>query len=169
MHEDNTEEHSYQNYSPVIDPSLAREIMDTEGVLDSLRLALKGYDIDYQTDPPRLIEFGKPLINDLGLGKLMSRLKSLNKIIIMSNFDKQIPWRFTRLQGFHVLRDLMINMNEYGIADTNDFFTVLDIFLNHMLAIFQRAVGEGERRFYKGFASEKHILGGEKRRGLSLT
>lgn len=163
------EQHLSQNYGMVIDPSLARYFVDFEDVIDSLRLVLEGKDIDYQQDPPVMIKFGKPMMNEIGIGKIISKLKMLHKGIPMSNFEKNAPYLLTRWQSYTVLKELFVHMDNYGIETTDDAEKIVELVLVSLFAAYNRPVGEGERRFIKGYTKESHVITPAKKSRLSLS
>ena len=154
-----------------IDPSIARFILSFENEIDSLRLSWEGKDIDYTTDPPTVKDFQSPIMNDQGIGRITSFLKSIigNKGIPMSNFHKDQPYNWSCLQGMRLAKDIFVNMREYEIPSTEDadriIFPSLLIYQAHIL----RGSDGGERTFMKGFMKEKNVVGAEKGRRFSTT
>ena len=154
-----------------IDPSIARFILSFENEIDSLRLSWEGKDIDYTTDPPIVKDFGSPIMNKKGIGRITSFLKSIiaNKGIPMSNFHKDQPYHWSALQGFRLAKDVFVNLTEYDIDSSEDadriLFPTLLVYQAHLL----RGSDGGERTFMKGFMSEKNVVGNQKNKGFGLT
>jgi len=154
-----SDEHTIAQFGSNLDPSLARFFVDFDSEIDKLRLAFEGKDIDYQYDPPKEINIGEPLMNKLGIGKFVTFLKSVShKGIPLSNFHKDFPYHFSELTGYLVSRDIFVSFNEYNIRSTDDgnriiFPTILTYF-----AHLCRAVGESDKKFFKGFTRESHII-----------
>lgn len=164
-----SDEHFTQQFGNVIDPSLARYFVDFEDVIDSLRMVLAGKDIDYQAKPPKLVDFGSPLMNKVGIGKVLAKLKMIHKGIPMSNFEKHTPYLFTRLQSYTMARELFIHMEDYGITNSDDMQKIIELVMISLFAVYNRPVGEGERKFIKGYTRESHVIGPPKKSRFSLT
>lgn len=158
-----------QQYGNVIDPSLARYFVDFEEVIDSMRLVLAGKDIDYQESPPKIVEFGSPMMNKVGIGKVLAKLKMIHKGIPMSNFEKHTPYVFTRLQTYTIARELFSHMEEYGIKSSDDMMKIIEMVMTSLFAAYSRPVGEGERKFIKGYTKESHVISPQKKGRFSLT
>jgi len=156
-------------YGSNLDPSLARFFVDSEDVIDSLKLMLQGKDIDYQFDPPKMVDFGDPMMNNYGIGRVLAKLKMAHKGIPLSNFHQETPYIFARLQSYTIARELFVHMTEYGIKNEDDMMKIIELVLVSLFAIYSRPVKEGERKFYKGFARESHVIGREKQGKMSLT
>jgi len=163
------DEHISQQFGNVIDPSLARYFVDFEEVIDSLRLVLAGQDIDYQCKPPKLVKFGEALMNEKGIGKVLAKLKIIHKGIPMSNFEKNAPYIFTRLQSYTMARELFIHMEDYGIKNSDDMQKIIEMIMISLFAVYNRPVGEGERKFIKGYMKESHVIAQPKKARFSLT
>lgn len=162
-------EHTTQEYGNVIDPSLAKYFVDFEDVIDSLRMILAGEDVDYQTNPPTVKTFGEPLMNETGIGKVLAKLKMIHKGIPMSNFEKMTPYIFTRLQSYTMSRELFVHMEDYGIKNSDDMQKIIELVMVSLFAVYNRPVGEGERKFIKGYMKESHIIAQPKKSRFSLT
>lgn len=158
-----------QQFGNVIDPSLAKYFVDFEDVIDSLRMVLTGQDVDYQHSPPTLVEFGEPMMNRLGIGKVLAKLKMIHKGIPMSNFEKMTPYVFTRLQSYTMARELFIHMESYGIKNSDDMQKIIELVMISLFAVYNRPVGEGERKFIKGYMKESHVIAQPKKSRFSLT
>lgn len=162
-------EHITQQFGNVIDPSLAKYFVDFEDVIDSLRLVLAGQDIDYQAKPPKIVDFGEALMNSKGIGKVLAKLKIIHKGIPMSNFEKMTPYVFTRLQSYTMARELFIHMEDYGIKNSDDMQKIVEMVMISLFAVYNRPVGEGERKFIKGYMKESHVIAQPKKARFSLT
>lgn len=162
------EQHLQQQYGMVIDPSLARYFVDFEDVIDSLRHVLAGEDVDFTTNPPTLSTFGEPLMNEKGIGKIIAKLKMLHKGIPMSNFQKDTPYLLTRWHSYTMLKEVFVHMDDYGIKNTDDANKIVEIVLVSMFAAYSRPVGEGERKFIKGYTRESHVIQPQKKSRFSL-
>jgi hypothetical protein len=158
-----------QQFGNVIDPSLARYFVDFEDVIDSLRMILSGMDVDYQEDPPVLVKFGDPMMNQVGIGKILAKLKMIHKGIAMSNFEKHVPYIFTRLQTYTIAKEVFVNMDEYGIRGTDDANKIIEMVMVALFSVYNRPVGEGERKFIKGYTRESHVITPQKGGRFSLT
>jgi len=166
---ENADQYSSSHYGMVIDPSLAKYFVDFEDVIDSLRLVLEGKDIDYQHQPPKLVQFGEPLLNQHGVGKVTAKLKMLHKGVPMSNFEKHMPYVLTKLQTLSIAKELFVHMNDYGIKSTDDMNKIIELVMVSLISMYNRPVGEGERNFIKGYTRESHVINQQKKKGFSLT
>lgn len=151
-------------YQQAVDPSLVKHLVDFEEVIDSLRLIFAGQDIDYSTKPPRLIEFGKPLMNEFGRGRVVAKLKIVHKGIPLGTFDQRTPYIYTRIMALNLAKELFDNWDLYGLESIADADKIIEITLSSLMAAFTRAVGGAEKMFIKGFARENRALGTQKGR-----
>lgn len=163
-------QHSVQEYGLVVHPDLARFFTDFEDVLDSLRLSWEGKDIDYSCQPPKLVDFGDPLMNRKGVGKFIMFLKaSCHKGIPVANFDQTRPYVFGRSLGMKVAEHIFVHgFTDYDIKSVEDANTIIFPIVKTLFAVDSRPVAEGERKFIKGYTKESHIHGPEKKRGFSI-
>lgn len=79
--------HSTTQYGVFMHPDLARHFTDFEDVIDSLRLAWQGQDIDYTSNPPQLRDFGKPIMNELGISKFVTLARPSSVTVNESNLS----------------------------------------------------------------------------------
>lgn len=166
---DSYDEHTLKQYGLVIQPDLARHFTDFEDIIDSLRLSWEGKDIDYTTQPPSLKDFGEPLLNQTGIGKLTSLMKSVcHKGIPMANFEQLRPYIFARMIGYVIAEDIFVNFNKYGIQSVEDANRLIFPSVFTFFATATRPVAEGERKFIKGYTRESHVIGPQKKKGFGL-
>jgi len=164
-----SDEQHTQQFGNVIDAGLARYFVDFEDVIDSLRMVLEGKDIDYQSTPPILKSFGEPMMNKVGIGKILAKLKMIHKGIPMSNFHKDVPYVFTRLQTFTMAREVFVHMEDYGIKNSDDMMKIIELVMTSLFAVYNRPVGGGEREFIKGYTRESHVIGNKGKGRFSIT
>lgn len=156
-------------YQQSLDPSLVKHLVDFEDVIDSLRLMFAGLDIDYTTNPPQIVKFGEPLMNNYGIGRVIAKLKIIHKGIPIGTLDKKTPYVFTRILVLNLAKELFDNWERYGIQNTSDADKIIEITTTSMMSAFSRAVGGGEKNFIKGYAREsRHIDMGKSGGRLSL-
>lgn len=155
-------------YQQAVDPSLVKHLVDFEEVIDSLILIFAGKDIDYSTKPPRLITFGKPLMNEHGRGRVVTKLKIVHKGIPLGTFNERTPYIYTRIMSLNLSKELFDNWEAYGLKDTADADKIIEIALSSLMAAFTRAVGGAEKNFIKGFARESRAMGATGKGRLNL-
>lgn len=155
-------------YQQAVDPSLVKHLVDFEEVIDSLRLIFGGMDVDYSAQPPQIVKFGEPLMNDFGISRVVTKLKIIHKGIPIGTFNEKTPYIYTRIMALNLAKELFDNWDEYGIKSLADADKIIEITLAAMMAAFSRGVAGGEKNFIKGFARENRALGTGGKGRLSL-
>lgn len=155
-------------YQQSIEPSLVKHLVDFEEVIDSLRLIFAGLDVDYSCKPPKPVRFGKPLMNDYGIGRVVAKLKIIHKGIPIGTLNEKTPYIHTRIITLNLAKELFDNWHAYGIRNTADADKIVEIILTSLMAAFSRAVGGAEKLFIKGYARESRNIGTGQKGRLSL-
>ncbi len=167
--EDTPDTHSTQQFGSQLDPSLARYFVDFDDVIESLKLVFAGEEADYRHDPPKITKFGDPLMNKVGIGKVLAKLKVIHKGIPMSNYEKHTPYIFTRFQTYTIAKEVFVHMNNYDIKSTDDANKIIEMVMVALFSVYNRPVGGGERNFIKAYAKEKVVIGPPQKKGFGLT
>lgn len=127
-------------------------LTNPEGELYKMELTLKGQRIDKDGNPVKM--GGEPLLNDLGINSVLGMVQAIvNQCTVMSNLKKHdIPMLIDFLADT-LAKDLMINRKKYAMsypARNKIFFTVI----TSAFITMNRALDEGDRRFWKGSVQE---------------
>lgn len=150
-----------------LDPSLVKWQLDDSDVLNTLRMILEGTIIDYdeETDTYKIVRTGKPLMNSYGIRLLLDTVfrSVTTKNIKLSNMNQKDVYMLARFVLNEVARLLFTHGDEFGVKDLATRSAIMEALRTNIIAAFKRPYGEGERRFIKGFAEEKHTIGKEER------
>ena len=124
----------------------------TDDILFQVEMMLRNQREDAQGN---VVPYGEPLLNEQGINSVLGFIHALaNQLTVMSNIDKQDIPVLVEFVADPLIKDLMINMQTYGIknAAVRDkiFYTVLSI----VFISLKRALEEGDRRFWKGSVQE---------------
>jgi len=123
-----------------------------EDELFKMELTLRGQILDKDGN---VKQAGEPLLNEEGINNVIGTVQTLvNRISVMSNFNKyEVPMLIDFL-GDTLAVDLMLNRVRYGIKNVavrnKIFFTVLST----SFVTLKRGFEEGEKRFWKGSQQE---------------
>jgi len=120
-----------------------------------LELAFRNVTIDNRGNQ---IPLGPALMNDDGIGRMIGLTRSfVNKIHIMGSIDKIEKSGLLLNQASTIQGELMINWKGYGIDKRNRNSTRTTIStsaMNICIVTANRALNEGDRRFWKGSTHE---------------
>lgn len=127
MKEDRTGEANVYDYTRLHSDFNSLSLrMDPSTILNDIEVYLKGYYIqtvlNEDTGKTEVMEVsvGEPLVNKRGVQKLMFWLKSkFNSINTQMNLSERQYWTFLKNSRIALARDLMINLKEYGLKETN--------------------------------------------------
>ncbi len=145
-------------YQQAVDPSLVKHLIDFEEVIDSIRRAFAGEDVDYSQDPPEIVKMGDPLLNKHGMGRIVTKLKTIHKGIPVGTLDDRTPYIFTRFMSLTLAKEIFDNWDEYGVKSESDADKIVEIILSSFMAAFSRSVRGAEKLFIKGFARENRSI-----------
>ena len=99
----------------------------------------------------KVISSKEPLMNDEGINSMIGSLQSVvNRITIMSNFDKTDIENIINFYADTVAKDLMLNKRKYGISNNSARDKVYFSLLTVAFSTMKRALEEGDKRFWKG-------------------
>ncbi len=123
-------------------------------VLNQLRMELKGYYYDYDTE--KWVKLREPLMNDKGIGKYLSIISSV--VTDLVTFSSYAPEEINKLVQYvceKAIPVIHINYKEFGIKDKADL-QILDIqIFNLTKAAFHKAIGAGDRNVIRGTYGEQ--------------
>lgn len=122
------------------------EQLNPEKIIAEMKLTLKGKRIDEETG--NVVEEGEPLMNDLGIGRMISTVRSLvNQNTIMSALDEKMINKLMIDFSDDVIDDLTLNWKEYDIKYKTDLDRIEGICKRMGLLALMRCLSGGERRF----------------------
>ena len=120
-----------------------------------LELTYRNVTIDNRGNTKPL---GPPLMNNDGIGRMIGLTRSfVNKIHIMGTIDKIEKSGLLLNQAQTIQGELMINWKIYGIDKRNrnsTRSTISTAAMNICIVTANRALNEGDRRFWKGSTHE---------------
>jgi len=121
------------------------EQLNPNRVIEEIKRTLKGQTID---EEGKIIQEGEPLMNDFGIGRIISLLRSVVNIntTISALEENQIKSIAINLMD-NVIDDLTLNWRVYGIKNESDRDTVHNIILNMVYPALMRCKRGGERGF----------------------
>ncbi len=125
--------------------------LSTNSELKRLQMRLNGYLFDEITG--NWIKARRPIMNQLGIGNLLSALQSIGDMVNFSNFDdKEIP-KLALLFYEDNYPTYIIYAQEFGL-DTKDINVINSILKYYPLAVLKNAKNAGHRNVVRGTLSE---------------
>jgi len=105
----------------------------------------------YQDSEGKLIEYGQPLLNDLGVRSVIGMIQSvINQVTIMSNLTEKEIFSIKDSLANSLAKDLMVNTIKYDIRNRSAKDRIFDSAIRSAYICLKRAFQEGDRRFWKG-------------------
>ena len=128
-------------------------LTNPENDLYKMELSLRGLSPDKDGN---LRKVSEPLMNDEGINSVMSQAQSIvSQVTIMGNLNERKIAILIDLGGDTIIKDLMINRVRYGIQNfITDREKIHTLYLNYSYICMNRALEEGDRRFWKGSQME---------------
>jgi len=128
------------------------EMTDPEIQLTRLEYHFRGYIPD---DSGNFVKKYEPIINDKGINKVMSLLRSVtNPITFMTNLEETDVENHTMYFADALIKMLMINKREFEINNDSDRTAIVVSCVSLARMSLRRGLKEGERRFWKGSSME---------------
>lgn len=129
------------------------QMTNPEDEIVQMELTLKGIYVDANGQKKELYD---PLLNERGVGSVIGHVRSaVNRVSIMSNYtDQDVERIMVDLFGDALIKDLMMNREEYQIKDPSARDRILAMGNLIVFSAIKRALEEGDRRFWKGTQQE---------------
>ena len=127
-------------------------LTDPEDVLERLRYTLEGKEINGNGE---LIHIGEPLMNDNGINRVMSLVRTtVNRGVFLSDFKDAEIKSLMDFLGDTLAKSLMTNRDNFGISDDRIRDDIYFLVLFSCFAALKRAWEAGEKKFWKGSTHE---------------
>lgn len=137
-----------------------------EDSLFKMELTFRSANLNVEGEP---ISVGSPLMNELGISSIIGIVQSVvSRETFMSNLEKFDITQSMDFLGDTLSRDLMMNRLKYGIETVTARDKIYFTTLFSAFVAMKRALGEGEKRFWKGSQQEitTRVEGGQRKGGL---
>ena len=131
-----------------------KQIVEVDELIERIEHMLKGQIYDEASN--KFVEKYERLINDKGISKIMSIIRSrIHKHLHLTNFSEEDVKRIAYEVRMTIIDLLAINQEEFGINKSD--LTLVEINVDHMVyTALKRAYQQGERRAIFG-ATQRHI------------
>lgn len=127
---------------------------DPQREIKQLKLSLMNGYIDTEG---RFNSYGKPLMNDDGIAKVIGFVSSVvNTPTNMTNLTDDKIEKIIMMNAEVLIRNLMVNGRRWEITGNDAKNLILMEVTNLIFVTLNRSLEEGERRFWKGSQQEIH-------------
>lgn len=125
--------------------------LSTHNILERIELRAHGYK--YSPLKKEWIKVTEPLMNELGINKLLMFLEALGDLAIFSNYDKkQIP-KIADFYFTNAYTEFVVYAHEFGLKEYRKK-EVLNILFSFYLSALNSAKNAGHRNTIRGVLSE---------------
>ena len=122
------------------------EQLNPEKLIIELKLTLKGQRFDEEKGI--IIQEGNPLMNDLGIGRMISSVRGIvNQNTIMSSLKESMIFKIMDEFCSDIIDDLTLNWKEYGIKYKTDLDRIEGTCKRMAFLALMRCREGGERNF----------------------
>lgn len=103
----------------------------------------------------KVISYGKPLMNELGINSVIGQLKSLvHRITIMSNLDEKEISKLMLTWSDALILDLMFNRLNYGITNSYDRTKIVRMSQAVAFTCIKRAIYGDDKKMWSKIQHE---------------
>lgn len=138
----------------MVHPSVMTLRIDTKAVLEELEVFLKGKRTIFLPDASgrsvieRTIIFGKQMMNDEGIGAVMSFMNTqINSLTVQGNFDQKRYRDFILEFDLNLSSNIMTNLKNWG-CNRYDYNQICDTIVGMAQTFFSRLIDNKERESY---------------------
>jgi hypothetical protein len=137
---------------PLVDryASVIKDMTNPSFILPLLEMDLKRLretEIDGQI---KLVQYGEPLMNEMGVNNILARIRPLlTSNSVLNNLDEVKIEQLMMLLADDLVKELMVMGKTYGIQTNTEKDLIIEITLIPVFLTLNRSLKEGERDFWR--------------------